>query len=877
MEQAHAIVDNEQYFWLPLDRFILKLIERYDCLAMLRPRISTKCDLIRWSQIKSDPVEQYRVVYSIKKRLLEYLGETSKMFNNKSDNDEFDTIVPPNDITLMSFAPVFGHWLKESGFITSDLEKNDHEFTFEEYEKVFNNNKTLDKTRHHLYPTFEGILLAREKKIIKYKRIADDSKDSSSDSDGDDYFKKCRESVKEYIIHTPLEKADFDINTGEFDRYTYKKMMLYEFPVPLGDEPYTVENKSYFVYGIKQDSEVEPVSILFNDKSFNSTIDSSNGFLNTSITHAYHMSFSLKSRFDIQYVEAKTCGFELIESKVRKFTGSIDVPRYINGRLIAHKNGGLPIADVDSHNLEYYSAGGKTIKNERILKLESFEPSGVPVELTPYAKTLKTSDKSDITSHLQSCYSSFHDYYLYNAWINEIMSKSKTNYFHHDNGIFPVNKIMYEDLMMGFNMRSKFLPKKDSSIVWNNQDKQFILDHETGDSYWYERNIIPNENKLHEVIRINSQCIKFLGLIYDLHHENLDESFFRLKTYHISNSQNAIMEKDIEYPILRRAYPKITSLHDPKTEAKTTIEIKDPDRLLVSLPTENDNMYAKKIIIKMSTSDIVPFTKQDFEFLYGKNLMDSKAKALYIKLKPDNFAREKNPETFDELVNAIKENKKLLSDFIALRTIDPGEFRVPKEIIDIDKKINDKFATQDTSRVMDEIAEDNIKTIISIIMGNPTVISAKMLLYLHQWGFIVSGPDIKDLPFHKKDKDFYLRDLENEKYKRIVEELNKIDFYDPLVYSLKRESNKLAADLTKLFIKSEEPKKKDEAKKDGEKKDKGAPGDWRSKFSEAINKAGLKGQFNKAKTWKEFVNYSPKPTPEQIIKVKDEAEKLVKA
>ena len=108
---------SDEQYWTPVDKFILNVLEKYESLAMLTPRIQTPYDLMTWDEIKFDNVKKFKYIRDIKTFYKDFLEKNTVM--------DFGDFIGPGSLaydpkvdeeTLMSHPPVFGHWLEESGF-----------------------------------------------------------------------------------------------------------------------------------------------------------------------------------------------------------------------------------------------------------------------------------------------------------------------------------------------------------------------------------------------------------------------------------------------------------------------------------------------------------------------------------------------------------------------------------------------------------------------------------------------------------------------------------------------------------------------------------------------------------------------------------------
>lgn len=830
---------NDKYLWLPEDKFLLNLVKEYGSLAMLCPRIQSPYDLISWEHIKDSPLLQYKFVRDVKAFLKLWLSGKSLVENYKiiSDMktrercdpgmDRKNYLPHADDISLMSHPPVLGHWLEQSGFITPDMKKQDHEYSFAEYEKIFN-EATINKTRKRLFPTFEGILIHED---IPYYDIgtgsageirADGNPAPENDAGG------CGKPIiiknnRRNLIWSTLHTISFDPNTGKFSKEELKTIKKYEDNRDFSSiEPNSVkstyDNKvNYYTYMDGNNL----VMRMFNDTTFSSR-DENRGFFNTNIYDAYHMNFDLNSQFEISYPNPKVrgngvpCGifFEINYQVPRegltkhKITStSLAKQSYITGKILDRKsftqdinylseiNNEINVIPFKQENTSYHFEDcldlyqlpindGVKIKPQNNIINPKNEQELNEIRCKWNSYEIKPCD--EIIRRDQSSFSSFEDYF--NVYTQNIkISMKGINYYWFMYGALPVNNLLYTDLFNGLSMASKFMPDEDVSKNWSIEDvKTIYFDKETGSSMFYNKNnYVVSENEYPQMLKLNQDCIKFFSLIYGLSNIRISDHILNIKAYYTSNSSYSLMEKMEKFEILKHAYPKIMSANndsianEDKVEFVNRREITIPGSVTGAAPTKLilpekmthvDKSTAMTIMFKLGHED-VDLEIEDLQFLYSKGFMSGVAKEIYIKKIEPNKCKNKDSEDYKNLIKDIRSHKDLIETYIReVPVAENNEPTIPSDLKALDDKL--KVANNLKNPIKIETEEkDNARAIKDYLTNSKSgkkIVSEKMLAYLVFLG-LMNIDSVRNFKYVLSNKKKYLTDLTDTKY---IEELN---------------------------------------------------------------------------------------------------------
>ena len=789
---------KEIHLWLPEDKFLLNLVEEYGSLAMLCPRIQSPYDLIPWDHMKDNPLIQYKFVFKLKRFLRDWLAGKSLTENYKigrkvsleeCDEKKNNADLPfADDVNIMSHPPVLGHWLEQSGFITDAMKKQDHEFNFSEYEKIFN-DATINKTRKRLFPTFEGILIHDNQ---KYNALGS----SSNDPDiKEKYFSNV-------LIYSTLHTISFDEKTGKFSNEDLKSIKKYEDriePIQITYPGYEQEDPTFITYS-RSDTTLIPIMRMFNDTTF-SSLDENKGFFNTNIYNAYNMNFDLNSQFEVSYDDTCKKGFDINYTVNRngftkhKITStSLAKQSFITGKILGRNEykGDINKSTINIEDAidalpfkqkEYTDQGGDTSKC--IIPPKPDELKEVIYKWNSYEK--KSCD--EIIRRDQSSFSSYEDYF--NAYLeNKSISRKEVNYFWFMYGSLPVNNLLYEDLFNGLSMRSKFMPDDDSSKNWSISDLQMIYFTEKPNNCknykWYEKenNYIVNENEYPHMLKLNQDCIKFFSLVYGLSNIRLPDHILNIKGYYTSNSSYSLMEKMEKFEISKHAYPNRMSANNESIADEDKVEFVNRREIVLGgagagfankliLPekmTQTDKSMAVSIMMKLNEDD-VDLDIVDLQFLFSKGFMSGIAKEIYEKKIEPNKCRDKDSEAYKNLVKDIKSHKDLINTYIReVPLADSNEPTIPDELKQLDEKL--KVANNLTNPIPIETAEKDNARAIKLYLTSSTsgkkIVSEKMLAYLVFLG-LMNIDAVKNFKYVLSGKQKYFMDLTDTKY---IQELN---------------------------------------------------------------------------------------------------------
>lgn len=720
---------EKKEYWTPVDQFILKVVEKYRSLAMLGPRIQSPYDLIRNEDINST-VRMFRFTKYVKNFYLDFLRKNSLMkpdilFENMIDREDpeqklkiisergginIDSFTQnASDISIMSHPPMIGHWMKESGLLSVDDMKQDHEFSYEEYMRLFTmkkEQKGVNLTRKHLYPSFEGLLVTTAH--VGW----------SKDDDG----KKCIHEELISTIYAMNEDISFNSGNGTYDMYTPRELFTYGFMSNDEERPDVKGEKIINTAYVTRDRpHYIPLSI-FNDKTF--TRDDTNaGFFSTNISYAYHMSFDLNASYEFIYPKEIT--LPIVGKKIKKYT-SLDQHARTAGRIITTRPK-VDIKDCVIEEIDSKEMKLKHVKEQNFLMLLSMMGNledkckdEAPQLLKMWYNLPVISSPNNILID-RSVYSSYYDYYHHDVNLEAIMSKPMSNYFWLLYGALPINNIYFEDLEKALNTNS-FLnyEKETDSTKWNTTDMQEIL--------VYNRGFLATESNKDELLLVYRQAIKFLALIWGLSQENIN-SLSEIHMHYAPNSGGSVISSEVKFEVLGSIYPKFTSLNyvEPPKVVKVDVAPRNID----------EKVMASGIALKLEKDDPI-LSKDDFDFMYRTDILDDKDKIIYESLgrKVDGVDEAK----LKILIKNIKDKTQRITDFIGKAVVDVNELvSIPPELKAIDEDV--KFSEKGASiRPKDIEVIRRIKRYILNESPAPQYVSKDMILYLYSWRVIPSTP-----------------------------------------------------------------------------------------------------------------------------------------
>ena len=656
---------NLEYYWNPVDQFLLDIWKKNESFAMCSPRIQTPYDLIRWNTVNDE--EKYGILLGMR-RYYQYFLQLSTLMNiqdfkdntkldfkkNKSDSS---TAVPPpfvDDYMLISHTPVLAHWLGKSGFLMDKDINSSKEYDNIEYMKIFNSS-SKNKTKRPLYPSFMGFYGKQYLTEIKVGPPICESNDHIKSfvfENKDDNLNKCDNVViKNYFFKSP-----------GFEDLCKKR------------PPIQIE-KNYDLFIDEKDEKY--VLNVFDDPSYDNSIG--RGFLNSDILSAYNMNFDINSQYSLIYHELIFPGIE--KGKLKTY---VKISRnnnksfskfynYFNDTFNSEKiytpgPGIVTLFNVDGDEYEVFQGEfykskyaendidminlfetkeiDKVILDKTVLDKNEIDKYKDKCEkkyaidyntIDNYLKKYKVyPDNRNYKSSKDSCFESFEDYYNYlndTLTIEEISNAPLKNYFWFMYGALPTNNIMYEDLRIGLRNTS-FIHNKPSNI-------NITLE-----------NSLPTEQYKDLITRGYKAAIKFIGLVF-----NITDDFVANLYY---TNENGYQHDIVKYNLLKRVYPKITGHGENVHVSKFKRDDFDPKYEI----TDYDRSRASEIMQKIKRK--IDISKDDLDFLYGKKLMNTRSSIAYDKIRTlpdiDNSSSEYKDtigNLDEEIINSYIKKKKL--------------------------------------------------------------------------------------------------------------------------------------------------------------------------------------------------------------------------